>query len=161
MKQWHKNHPNYSKQYHEKNRKKINEHRRQYYQEHKEKIKKYNCEKQKKYYKKHRGRILKRNNNRRKKVKQYINNYKLSKGCEACGYNKCAEALIFHHNKDKNKKFDISRLTRSGGSLEKIKNEIKKCKVLCSNCHAELHEKLRKKEAKKIENQNRGDVKSE
>lgn len=115
----------------------------------KDKLKKNNREKQRKYYEKHRERILKRNSKRRDKIKRYINDYKLSKGCAVCGYNKCAEALIFHHINDKDKEFDISRVTRSGGNLEKMKEEIKKCVILCSNCHAELHVKLRKKEESK------------
>ena len=118
----------------------------------KDKLKKNNREKQRKYYEKHRERILKRNSKRRDKIKRYINDYKLSKGCAVCGYNKCAEALIFHHINDKDKEFDISRVTRSGGNLEKMKEEIKKCVILCSNCHAELHAKLRKKEEKVNEN---------
>ena len=149
----------------------IKEYKKQYYQENKEKSKKYylenskkinkvrkkwrknNPEKQKKYYIKHRERKLKRDKERREEVKQYINNYKLSKGCAICGYKKCAEALVFHHINNGNKEFDVSRIAKCGGNIEKIKSEISKCMVLCSNCHVELHTKLRKKEVKYRENE--------
>ena len=77
---------------------------------------------------------------RRAKRKKYIDDYKLSKGCSICGYNKCAEALDFHH--EGNKDFDISRAIGSQNiSLEKIMEEIKKCIILCATCHRELHSK--------------------
>lgn len=55
--------------------------------------------------------------------------------CEKCGYNKCPTALEFHHRNPKEKKFSISHPpTRS---WELIKKEVKKCDLLCSNCHQE------------------------
>ena len=69
--------------------------------------------------------------------RKYIKEYKLSKGCSICGYNKCAAALEFHHNG--NKGFRIGIANRG---LKTIKKEIEKCELLCSNCHRELHEKI-------------------
>ena len=68
---------------------------------------------------------------------RYVRDYKLSKGCEICGYNKCEDALEFHHNGDK--EFNIS----DSKSLKRVKEEIKKCILLCSNCHRELHAKIK------------------
>ena len=80
----------------------------------------------------------KENDKRHSKEKQkYVNEYKLSKGCSICGYNKCAEALEFHHNGEKG--FTISRGVSSRRNLKKIKEEMGKCNILCANCHAELH----------------------
>ena len=72
---------------------------------------------------------------RLKEKTEFINNYKLSKGCSVCGYNKCAKALVFHHNGDKS--FELSNARRY--SIKNLKKEIDKCIVLCANCHAELH----------------------
>lgn len=74
---------------------------------------------------------------RRKILKQKAIDYKGGK-CEVCGYNKCSQALEFHHLDPSNKDFGISShgFTRS---WEKIKTEIEKCVLLCSNCHAETH----------------------
>ena len=55
--------------------------------------------------------------------------------CEICGYNKCPTSLEFHHVNPKLKEFSIS--VPHSRSWEKIKNEIDKCQLLCSNCHKE------------------------
>jgi hypothetical protein len=57
--------------------------------------------------------------------------------CSVCGYNKCDAALELHHLDPKLKEFQISK-SRSY-SKEKILSEIKKCVLLCSNCHREVH----------------------
>jgi transposase-like protein len=55
--------------------------------------------------------------------------------CLICGYAKCLSALEFHHRDRKTKLFALSFVTRS---LEKAREEAKKCTLLCSNCHAEV-----------------------
>lgn len=64
--------------------------------------------------------------------------------CNNCGYDKCVAALEFHHLDPSQKDFAIS----SGHlSWEKVKTELDKCIMLCSNCHREVHynEHLQKK----------------
>ena len=57
--------------------------------------------------------------------------------CCRCGYDKCVEALDFHHRNPNNKLFEIaaSKYYKSPALLE----EIKKCDLLCANCHREEH----------------------
>ena len=74
----------------------------------------------------------------RKKIKQYIDDYKLSRGCSVCGYSKCARALEFHHNGDK--EFGIANAVKNKYGLKRIKREMDKCIILCSNCHKEHEE---------------------
>jgi hypothetical protein len=57
--------------------------------------------------------------------------------CIVCGYNSCVGALDFHHRDPKQKEFAISG--RHCKSWEKIKQELDKCDLLCSNCHREHH----------------------
>jgi len=74
---------------------------------------------------------------RRDKLKEKAIAYKGGK-CVQCGYFKCSAALEFHH-KDKNRKdYGISHsgYTRS---WDKVKKELDKCILLCSNCHREIH----------------------
>lgn len=98
-----------------------------------------------KYYYNHQEERLLYRSKKVKEKRQYIQDYKLSKGCSICGYNKCASALDFHHeNNDKG--FDIGKIIGGDPSFEKLKVEMDKCTVLCSNCHRELHESLRKLE---------------
>ena len=57
--------------------------------------------------------------------------------CQNCGYDKSVRALQFHHLIPGEKDFNISRASKSWQS---IKKELEKCLLLCSNCHAEVHE---------------------
>lgn len=58
--------------------------------------------------------------------------------CSICGYNKCLAALVFHHTSSTKKEFHISR----NKSLEVTMEEMKKCILVCSNCHNEIHDEL-------------------
>lgn len=99
-------------------------------------------EKAKKHYRKNKERLVKlamiRNAGYRKRNQEYVNKIKVEKGCYICGYNKCPEALDFHH-KDDNKESGIADLRKQGYAVAKIQEEIEKCIVICANCHRELH----------------------
>lgn len=60
----------------------------------------------------------------------------LGSKCEICGDNNIFH-LVFHHNDSELKEFHINNLLNS--SLSDIKKELNKCKLLCANCHGELH----------------------
>ena len=62
---------------------------------------------------------------------------KFSNRCYICGYNKYKEVLEFHHIIPDEKEFGIGFITSK--SLENIVKEIKKCILVCSNCHREIH----------------------
>lgn len=109
--------------------------RTEYAANHREEKTKYN----KQYYEENKGRYKESNRKCYLKKKQYINDYKSSKGCSVCGYNKSVYALVFHHPND-DKEFGIGSRTNFG--LERLKREMAKCIILCRNCHAELHEKI-------------------
>lgn len=73
----------------------------------------------------------------RQKIKERAIQYKGGK-CEKCGYDKCNRALEFHHLIPNEKDFTISRY--SVLSWDKVKKELEKCILICSNCHRELHD---------------------
>lgn len=58
--------------------------------------------------------------------------------CQRCGYNRCKEALDFHHLDPSVKEFGLSK-NGNTRNWEKVKEEIDKCQLLCSNCHREKH----------------------
>ena len=74
---------------------------------------------------------------RRKKLRESALALKGNK-CKICGYNRCSAALSFHHLDPSLKEFGIPHrgLTRS---WKKIEEELKKCILICANCHAEIH----------------------
>lgn len=71
----------------------------------------------------------------RKRVKMNLVSYKGGK-CEKCGYNKCVRSLEFHHLDPNEKDFTISG---KSWSFERLKKEVDKCILVCSNCHNEIH----------------------
>ena len=76
---------------------------------------------------------------KRRAIKKALIEYKGGKCCR-CGYNKCDRALEFHHL-DSNKK-DFGVANNMDKTIDKLKKEVDKCILVCSNCHAEIHEEL-------------------
>ena len=74
--------------------------------------------------------------------KQYKKNivYVMGDGCAICGYNKSTRALECHHIIPEDKSFGISQKTYYAWS--KLENELKKCILVCSNCHCEIEDGL-------------------
>ena len=56
-----------------------------------------------------------------------------------CGYDKCPGALHFHHVDPTEKDLGISDMRGSIRGWATIIIELRKCILLCSNCHAEVH----------------------
>ena len=77
---------------------------------------------------------------RQKALKKNAVKYKGGK-CQNCGYNKCNSALEFHHVNPNEKDFSLSNVKLTSWSI-KIKQELDKCILLCSNCHREEHVKI-------------------
>ena len=77
---------------------------------------------------------------RRRKVRQMAIEH-LGGRCNRCGYDRCVDALEFHHLDSSMKDFGISNrgYTRS---WKKIREEIEKCELLCANCHREVHAQM-------------------
>lgn len=76
---------------------------------------------------------------RRRRIKRMALAYKNNK-CIICGYNRSKRSLHFHHINPKNKKFGIS--TGHCRSWERVKKELDKCVLVCSNCHGEITDGL-------------------
>lgn len=66
--------------------------------------------------------------------KYWISKYKVAKGCSECGYNDHAAALDFDHIEEHEKEFHIAQ-TMGRKNLKSLFNEIRKCRILCANCH--------------------------
>jgi len=69
----------------------------------------------------------------------FIKRYKRMKGCTLCGWNKSTWGLQFDHNDSKQKRTEVSKM--NGYSRQTIKEEIRKCTLLCANCHSVRTEK--------------------
>ncbi len=61
-------------------------------------------------------------------------------GCCICGYRRCLSALALHHINPKEKDFGFGRVMAHIISWSRIVVEIRKCILVCHNCHSEIHE---------------------
>jgi hypothetical protein len=89
------------------------------------------------YYRKYARDYRRKHRNRydwlRERRTYWLNRYKTYTGCESCGYNGHPHALDFHHENPTEKTARVSELRT--GNLKKLFQEIRKCVVLCANCH--------------------------
>lgn len=63
---------------------------------------------------------------------------KKASGCMVCGYNRCPEALDLHHLDESTKEGTLANMIHEAG-IKRVEAELKKCAVLCANCHREYH----------------------
>lgn len=71
-----------------------------------------------------------------RKYQKVLNDYKKQNGCIKCG-TKDHRVLEFHHTSDKEFSIGTARYNHFG--IERVKKEIKKCVVICANCHRIIH----------------------
>lgn len=67
------------------------------------------------------------------KVQQWLEDYKMARGCADCGYCEHPAGLEFHHPYGSDK--EICGIN----SFPKAKREVYKCIVLCAICHRIRH----------------------
>ena len=78
--------------------------------------------------------------------KKCVDAYKVSNGCAMCGYNKHPSALCFDHLPEYDKHDQCKSGSKAGGMYmlyhkkyngSELITEIRKCRLLCHNCHME------------------------
>lgn len=97
-----------------------------------------NKEYQKIHYDNNKDYYINNKNNRKRFIKEFIDRVKKRSKCSNCSETDIA-CLDFHHLNDSSKSFNISKSTQLGTSIKVLKEELRKCIVLCSNCHRKLH----------------------
>lgn len=73
-------------------------------------------------------------------LREYLWDYLLTHPCESCGEGDPV-VLEFHHIGEKD--MAISEMITRITSVDRLEEELKKCQVLCSNCHRRLTAKER------------------
>ena len=97
----------------------------------------YHKEKSRKHYEENREEVIKKTQEAKKKFRLGWRAFKATLRCTTCGFSHPA-ALDFHHVDPSKKEANIHKLLQSG-RYSKVKEEIKKCIVLCANCHRIHH----------------------
>lgn len=92
----------------------------------------------KKWYLSNKEIIIKKQRDKRRKCQEWVRQFKDK--CKVCGETHPA-CLDFHHLEDK--EGGIANMINTRNITEALRNkiiaEIKKCEVLCSNCHRKVH----------------------
>ena len=113
--------------------------RRRYYLKHKKKLnaysRAYSRKHYKAYYQKNKTWLAKNNKEQLMKKKQWWFDYKSTLACKKCGESHPG-CLVFHHINQNEKNINVTKLI---SNKERTLAEIKKCIVLCANCHRKLH----------------------
>jgi hypothetical protein len=89
------------------------------------------------YYEKHSAKIKAASKINSKRAKDKWREYKATLSCSKCQENHPA-TFDFHHEDPTKKEDNIHRLL-SNGQYAKLEEELKKCIVLCANCHRIHH----------------------
>ena len=74
--------------------------------------------------------------------KLYLDNIKLSRGCQSCGVFDAPCCMDFHHIVEEDKETALSGRGMYNLTEQKLQEEIDKCIVLCKSCHHKLHNDL-------------------
>ena len=72
---------------------------------------------------------------RRRKIRQILIE-EAGGACTQCGYDRCQDALVFHHLDRALKERPLSNWPFG---LDRARKEAAKCALVCANCHAEIH----------------------
>jgi hypothetical protein len=107
-----------------------------------DKLKAYHKEKSAEYFQTNKEKIYKRNKEKRVKHKKMaVEMFKNT--CNDCGCtSEHQEIFDFHHISPDEKEFSIAHIIHYGWA--KIEAELKKCVMLCANCHRIRHAKENK-----------------
>lgn len=71
--------------------------------------------------------------NRKRKIRQFLFDYLKEHPCVDCGE---ADPVVLEFDHIGDKKINLSEVAAKGMAMDKITQEIMKCEVRCSNCHA-------------------------
>ncbi|SDC70648.1 hypothetical protein SAMN05192552_1006144 [Natrinema hispanicum] len=75
---------------------------------------------------------------RRSRLRSWLNEQKRDRGCSQCNIETIA-CLDFHHVDETTKKMAVGRMVTFGYGKDALRDEIRKCTVLCANCHRNKH----------------------
>jgi hypothetical protein len=82
------------------------------------------------------------------KINSFIKSYKAATPCVDCGHNFNYYVMQFDHLPQYIKNFNISNFSDYTRDVTKVIEEMKKCDLVCANCHAERSHQRRLEKAK-------------
>lgn len=95
-------------------------------------------EAQRQHYKQHKDDYKFRRSAYRERNRRFLYRVKSMRGCEVCRESHPA-TLSFHHIDRQHKDGVLAEAVGARWSLARLKQEVRKCQVLCQNCHSKKH----------------------
>jgi len=94
---------------------------------------------QKAWYKRNKKHMYEKQQAQRAELRRWLREEILANAkCARCPENHIG-CLDFHHRNPTEKEIEISDAVDRKWSKERVSGELKKCDILCSNCHRKLH----------------------
>lgn len=90
------------------------------------------------WYYRYPGRSYEWDVQRRARLRSWVNDRKRARGCSRCGIDDPA-CLEFHHEDDDRKELGVGKMVNRMYAKDRITEEMRKCEVLCTNCHRKRH----------------------
>jgi len=88
------------------------------------------------YYLKNRDKVIQHQVKKYQELASIFREWRTSLKCSKCGENDPA-CLEFHHCDPSEKETTITKMVARG--FKSVISELKKCTVVCSNCHSKIH----------------------
>ena len=88
---------------------------------------------QRRYNRANRAKVTEASRLKRRHIKELLVSENGGK-CSICGYSRYLGALEFHHTDPSKKDYHVAQT-----GIHKAREEAKKCILVCSNCHMEIH----------------------
>jgi hypothetical protein len=95
------------------------------------------------HYEKHKARYIQQAKDHKDVIRAYVATIRLACTAKGCHEDHPA-TLDFHHKDPSTKEANVAHMITRGWSINRVKEELRKCRVLCSNCHRKLHWRMSK-----------------
>lgn len=91
------------------------------------------------FYNRHKKRLIVESAYRRNEIRKRFQVWKKTLACKRCGESDSC-CLDFHHLNPKHKDDVVSAMVGQGVGWIRIMKEVRRCIVVCRNCHAKIHQ---------------------
>lgn len=86
------------------------------------------------YFQKTKDKYLKRHKKNKQRLKEMVDKLK-ELPCTDCGQTFPTECMDFDHRDPEEKSDNVGTMVSNGQGTQRILDEIKKCDLVCANCH--------------------------
>jgi len=128
-------HPEWSRKWKERNEEKRRAYNREWYRKNRDRVLEAARKREQTPEMREKRRLI--GIRRRRELRAFIDSLKKGRSCP-CGFSDY-RALVFHHRSKTGKDLHLGEAVCHGWSKDRILREVRKCVILCANCHTIRH----------------------